>query len=236
MKRFLYTLLFLAAITFFLPNKAFADCTQIYGGGQACTFSSFSLHKFVQLPGQSNFVNKLYSDNPFALSQTVNFQIVVTNTGTQDLSSVTIVDTFPQFVSFVSGPGSFNSDTKILTFVANNLNIGQSQTFNLSGKIASSGIPQGTPCVMNQATGTDNNGDTNAASSWFCIQNVVNPTPTPTATPTPAPAPAVLPVTQVKTTPPTGPEMLPLLVLIPGALGGVFLRKKSKHNMQGGEK
>jgi uncharacterized repeat protein (TIGR01451 family) len=235
MKRLLLLSLFLFSALGFLPGKAYADCQTVYGGGQTCTYSSFSLQKFVQIPGQSNFVSNLYSDRPFALSQTVNFQIVVVNTGTQNLSSVTLVDTFPQFISFVSGPGSFNTSNNTLTFVANNLNIGQSQTFNVSGKIASSGIPQGTPCVMNQVTGTDNNGDTNAASSWFCIQNVVNPTPTPTVVPTPTPA--VLPVTQVKTTPPTGPEMLPLMLLFPGALGGLYLRRKSKKTMtEGGEK
>src|ERR1035437_1128702 len=225
MKKILFSLLLLG-FTGFLPGRAYADCQTIYGGGQTCTYSSFSLQKFVQVPGQSNFVNNLYSDNPFALSQTVNFQIIVTNTGSQDLSSVTVIDTFPQYVNFVSGPGSFNKNNNTLTFVVNNLNIGQSQTINLSGKISSSNVPQGIPCVMNQATGTDNKGDTNAASSWFCITNVVNVNP----------APVILPVVKAKTTPATGPEMLPLLALIPGALGGLFLRKKSKHNIEGGEK
>jgi uncharacterized repeat protein (TIGR01451 family) len=226
MKRLLLLSLFLFSALGFLPGKAYADCQTVYGGGQNCTYSSFSLQKFVQVPGQSNFVSNLYSNTPFALSQTVNFQIVVTNTGSENLSSVTMVDTFPQFVSFVAGPGSFNTNNNTLTFVVNNLNIGQSQTFNVSGKVANSGVPLGTPCVMNQVAGTDNNGDTNAASSWFCIQNVINVTPTP----------VLLPVAQVKTTPPTGPEMLPLALLFPGGLAGLFLRKKSKHNFKGGEK
>jgi uncharacterized repeat protein (TIGR01451 family) len=227
MKRVFYTLILFAALTFFLPNKAYADCQTLYGGGQTCTSYSFSLQKFVQVPGQSNFVNNLSINDPkFSMSQTVNFQLIVTNTGSNNISSVTIVDTFPQFVSFVSGPGSFNSNNNTLTFVVNNLNVGQNQTFNLSGKIASSGVPAGITCVVNQASGTDNNGDTNTASSQLCIQNVVNGTPTP----------VVLPVAQIKTTPPTGPEMLPLLALIPGALGGLYLRRKSKHNFEGGEK
>jgi hypothetical protein len=52
----------------------------------------------------------------------------------------------------------------------------------------------------------------------------------------PNPTPIILPVAKVKTTPPTGPEMLPLFALIPGALGGLYLRKKSKYNIEGGEK
>jgi uncharacterized repeat protein (TIGR01451 family) len=234
MKKLLFSILFFTALTFFLPNRVYADCQSLYGGGQTCTSFSFSLQKFVQVPGQSNFVNNLSINDPkFSMSQTANFQLIVTNTGSQNISSVTIVDTFPQFVSFVAGPGSFNNSNNTLTFVVNNLNVGQSQTFNLSGKIASSNVPQGITCVVNQAAGTDNNGDTNTASSQLCIQNIVNVTPTP----------VLLPVPQVKTTPPTGPEMLPLLALIPGGLAGLFLRKKSKHNIvasnaigKGGEK
>ena len=227
MKKLLFSLLLLSFASV-LPGKAYADCTQIYGGGQTCSTSfSFSLQKFVQVPGLSNFVNNLSINDPkFSMSQTANFQLIVTNTGSQNISSVTIVDTFPQFVSFVAGPGSFNNSNNTLTFVVNNLNVGQSQTFNLSGKIASANVPQGITCVVNQASGTDNNGDTNTASSQLCIQNVVNVIPTP----------VLLPVPQVKTTPPTGPEMLPLLALIPGGLAGLFLRKKSKHNIEGGEK
>lgn len=226
MKKILFGLLLLGFASF-LPTKAYADCTQIYGGGQTCTSYSFSLQKFVQVPGQSNFVNNLSINDPkYNLSQTVNFEIVVTNTGSNYISSVTIVDTFPQFVSFVSGPGSFNNSNNTLTFVVNNLNAGQSQTINLSGKIASTNVPQGITCVVNQAAGTDNNGDTNTASSQLCITNVANVTPTP----------VLLPVAQIKTTPPTGPEMLPLFALIPGALSGLYLRRKSKHNIEGGER
>jgi uncharacterized repeat protein (TIGR01451 family) len=224
MKKLFLSLFLFGALTI-LPGKAYADCQTLYGGGQTCTSYSFSLQKFVQVPGQSNFVNNLSINDPkFNMSQTVNFQLIVANTGSNNISSVTIVDTFPQFVSFVSGSGSFNSNNNTLTFVVNNLNVGQNQTFNLSGKIASSGIPAGITCVVNQASGTDNNGDTNTASSQLCIQNVVNVTPTP----------VVLPVAQVKTTPPTGPEMLPLMLLLPGGLAGLFLRKKSKKSLIGG--
>jgi hypothetical protein len=63
----------------------------------------------------------------------------------------------------------------------------------------------------------------------MCIQNNVLGATTP----------QVLPAPKIVTTPPTGPEMLPLLGLIPGALGGLMLRKKSnKINSinKGGEK
>ncbi len=225
MKRLFYSLLIFAALAF-LPAKAYADCQPIYGGGQTCTSYTFSIQKFVQVPGANNFVNNLSVNDPkFSLSHAVNFQIIVTNTGNAAISSITINDTFPQYVEFVSGPGSWNWNNKVLTFVINNLGAGQSQTFNVSGKIYGSGVPQGITCVVNQANGTDNNGTTNTASSQLCIQNVPQ-----------TKGGQVLPAVTVKTTPPTGPEMLPLALLLPGALGGLYLRKKSKHNIGGGEK
>lgn len=217
MKRVLFSLLTVGILGTLsvLPNKAFADCQALYGGGQTCTSYTFTVEKLVQVPGAGNFVDNLSINDPrFGLSQIVNFEIVVNNTGNSTISSITLTDTFPQFIQFVSGPGSFNSNNKVLTFAVNNLGAGQSQTFNVSGKVYGSGVPQGITCVVNQVSGVDNNGNTNNSSSQLCIQRTA----------------------QVKTTPATGPEMLPLMALIPGALGGIFLRKKSKHNLEGGEK
>ena len=60
MKRLLLSLFILSALTI-LPRPAYADCQALYGGGQTCTSYSFSLQKFVQVPGQSwgDFVNNL---------------------------------------------------------------------------------------------------------------------------------------------------------------------------------
>jgi uncharacterized repeat protein (TIGR01451 family) len=212
MKKLLFSLLFFTALTFFLPNRAYADCQTLYGGGQTCS-NTFSVQKATT------------NGSVFSMSQTVNFQITVTNTGSQTISSINVTDTFPQFLNFVSGPGTFNSSNNTLTYVVNNLGSGQSQSVAVSGKISNSGVPAGI-CLLNNVLATDNNGNPNTASSQFCIQNNVTPTPTP----------VLLPIPKVKTTPPTGPEMLPLLALIPGGLAGLFLRKKSKHNIEGGEK
>jgi hypothetical protein len=77
-------------------------------------------------------------------------------------------------------------------------------------------------CVVNQASATDTNGAGSFSSSQACIQNST----------------AVLPAVTVKTTPATGPEMIPLALLFPGALGGIFLRRKSNKKLinEGGEK
>jgi len=193
---------------------AYADCQPIYGGGQTCTNFNFTINKLVQMPNGSNFVDNLSINDPrFSPSQIINYELIVTNTDSNTIPTINIVDTFPTYINFVSGPGSFNSNTNTLSFTVSNLGAGQSQTFNLQAKTANSNtVPAGVTCVINQASGDDTHGDTASDSSQACIQNST----------------AVLPATTVKTTPATGPEMIPLALLFPGALGGLFLRRKSK--------
>ena len=226
MKKSLYTILISGLLlgATVLPTKAFADCQEIYGGGQTCTNSNFSIQKLVQNPGQGagNYVNNLSINDPkYSPNQQVNFEIIVQNTGSQNIPTLTVTDTFPQFLNFVSGPGNFDTNSKVLTFTINNLNAGQSQTFFVSGKVVDASLmpsDQGTICLINQATGTDNNGNTSNAASQFCVAKSVLGTSQPAVFTTKG---------GLTTTPSTGPEMLPLISLIPGGLAGFILRKKS---------
>lgn len=228
MKKTLYTIfisgLILGAALSVNPSKALADCQQIYGGGQSCTSSNnFSIQKFVQTPGKGggNYVNNLSINDPkFSPDQQVSFEIIVKNTGSNTIPTLTITDTFPQFLNFVAGPGSFDSNSKVLTLTINNLGAGQSNTYIVTGKVADSSLlpsDQGIVCLINQATGTDNNGVTNTSSSQFCVEKSVLS----------ASQPQVFATPSVVATPATGPEMLPLLSLIPTGLAGFILRKKS---------
>jgi uncharacterized repeat protein (TIGR01451 family) len=216
MKKLLFSILFLGAfLATFGATVAHADCQPTYGGGQTCTASTFTINKLVQMPNNSNFVDNLGINDPrFSPSQTVNYELIVTNTGNSTIPTLNIVDTFPQYINFVSGAGSYDSNSKTLTFTISNLGAGQNQTINLTAQAADSKtVPVGVTCngTTNKVTATDNNGDSDNASSTVCIQNST----------------AVLPATTVKTTPATGPEMIPLALLFPGALGGFILRKKS---------
>jgi len=224
MKKILSILLLLGALSV-LPAKALADCQPIYGGGQTCTSFNFTIDKKVQIPGKGggNFVDNLSINDPrFSPSQTISYQLIVTNTGNETIPTLIIKDNFPQFINFVSGAGSYDANSKTLSFTVNNLGAGQSQTFNLTAKTADSKtVPAGITCVVNQAVVDDEHGDSTSDSSQACIQNST----------------AVLPAATVKVTPPTGPELIPLALLLPGALGGLFLRKKSKKSIiEGGNK
>lgn len=226
MKKSLYTILISGLLlgTTLFPSKALAQCTQLYGGSESCTTSSkFSIEKLVQTPGKGGgtYVNNLsINDAKYSPTEIVSFKIVVKNTGSAVIQTLTISDTFPQFLSFNTGPGSFDSNTKKFTLTVKDLQPGQSQTYDVTGKLAESKLmpsDQGVICLINQASGTDNNGSTNTSSSQFCIQKDV--------------LGASFPVYTTKgglvATPATGPEMLPLISLIPGGLAGLILRKKA---------
>lgn len=236
MKKTLYTILitgFLLGASL-LPSRAFAQCTQVYGGGQSCvTTNEFSIKKTVQTPGKAGgaYVDNLsINDAKYSPTQIVSFKITVKNTGSQVIPTLTITDTFPQFISYVSGIGNFDSNSKKLTFTVTNLQPGQSQTYDITGKIAEANLmpsDQGVICLINQAAGTDASGATNTSSSQFCVEKAVLGTSFPVYTTKGG----------ITTTPATGPEMLPLLALIPGGLGGLLLRRKSiKNGFKGGEK
>jgi uncharacterized repeat protein (TIGR01451 family) len=211
-------------------QTAFADgvqnCQAIYGGGQVCPPQvSFNIHKQVQNPTQGlpagrqggQFVDNLSINDPHYLpSQTVPFQVTITNTGNSTLKNVNVVDTFPQFISYFSGSGNFDSNKNTLSFKLDSLDVGKSQTFSIVGKTSDAKfLPsnQNTVCVINQAQATDQNGVAQNSSSQVCIEIQAPP--------------KVFENIPMKQTPPTGPEDLPLLALIPTAAAGIFLRIKS---------
>lgn len=180
------------------------------------TVGNIAVDKKVLRPQTNQFVDNLGVNDPkFAVDQVVTFKIIVTNTGGTTISNVTVRDVFPQFVNFTSGPGTFDAGSRTLTFSVGSLNAGESREFTLQGKIAGSGLPSGTACVVNQATVT---GDSMQASdvAQLCIET--KPAVTKGGLP-------IMPTPKVTVTPPTGPELIPLISLLPAGIGGWFLRR-----------
>jgi len=199
-------------------------CQPIYGGGQTCVqIGNVLINKTVQNPQTGAFLDNLNINDPkFTPSSNVTFHITVTNTGGSTINKTTVKDTLPGFVSFVSGPGSFDSNTKVLTFDIGNLKAGESRTFTVAAKVADEKqLPsdQGITCVVNQVMATSDNGQQSSDNSQFCIQKpVLGETKG---------GLKVLPAPKVTITPPTGPEMLPLIGLIPTGLFGFLLRRRA---------
>jgi len=221
----LITLTILTTLLFALkPQTASADCTALYGGGESCPPSfSFDIQKSVQRPGKAgDFVigGFSFTDPKYSPSQNVSFEITVKNTGSQTIPAITVVDTLPQsFISFVSGKGSFDANTKKLTYTISNLEAGKTDKNTVTGKIADSNLlpsDEGIICLVNNVEGTDSNGLKDSAQGQFCVQKQVLGGSTP----------QVLPGTTITQTPATGPEMLALFSLIPtGLIGTLLLRK-----------
>lgn len=217
----------LCATAVFATSNAFAagesNCQTVYGGGQTCTSSvKFTLNKLVQNPGKGgSFVDNLtVNDVKYTAGKTVNFKIVVTNTGSSTLTNVSVVDTFPQYINFATGAGNYDANSKKLAFTISSLAAGKSQEFILTGKVVDENqLPTtaGITCVTNTARAVDATGAAADDSSQVCIQkNVFG-----------APAPEVFQKVAVNQVPATGPELFSLIALIPTGLAGIMLRRKS---------
>ena len=228
----IFVIIFAFALLLLLPvGNVFADvsCQPIYGGGQTCiTTGAISVSKKVQNPQTGQFVDNLSSNDPhFGPGDTITFKIFLTNTGGSTIAQTKVIDTLPSFVSFVSGPGTFDPNTRNLTFTVDNLNTGETRDVGTIQVqvIDAKGLPDGVTCEPNSASATTNTGQMSQTTSVFCIQKTVT---------TKGGLP-VFPPSQVTTTPPTGPELIPLISLLPGGALGFLLRKKT-NKFRGGEK
>lgn len=167
------------------PARIFADeCTTQYGGTTTCTSTSITINKQVQNPANNTFVENLGStDTTFSADQHVLFQLTIKNTGTQNFSTVTVKDTFPNELTFGGGPGTFDKSTNTLTFTLDNLNAGESRTVQILGVVDPNKINknQSMSCVVNTAVvSADNHSSQDTAQ--LCIQtNVLGATTLPIA-------------------------------------------------------
>jgi uncharacterized repeat protein (TIGR01451 family) len=207
------------------PKTVLADtnCQQIYGGGQTCVqVGKVLLNKTVKNPNTNNFVDSLNINDPkYSPNQEISFNIWVKNESNNTVN-VTVKDILPQFLTFVSGPGSFDNNTRTLTYDVNDLKVNETRTFTVKAKVVSSDqipTPNGSICIVNQAELISSDGQTAQDNAQFCIQTKVAGATTKGGLP-------VMPVPVITTTPPTGPEMLPLFALIPTGIAGFILRRK----------
>ncbi len=223
------TLLSIGAFLFlFLSFGEIAHAAGQYGcqtqyGGQ-CPSHEFFIKKFVKNPKTNEYVDTLESnDNKFSPESPVSFQISVSNTGSETLTNLKVEDTFPDLLSFSSGPGKFDNNTRVLSFEIDKISSGESKNFIIQGKTASiNKLPadEGIVCVINQASITFN-GRMSTDNAQLCIEKQVLPGETKGGL-------KVFPQPKATTTPPTGPEALALIGLLPGGILGMFLRKKAR--------
>lgn len=237
MKKILSLLLFAFGL-FLFAMSGYAQqvvCQPIYGGGQTCiTVGPITVDKKVNNPQTGQFVDNLGPNDPkFTPSQPITFSISVTNTGSTTILQTSVKDVLPAVVIFQSTQPSatFDQASRTVTFIMDNLAQGETRTVSIHGKIVDAGsLAHEITCdPVNQVTAVTNAGQVSSDIARFCVQK-------PQAV-TKGGLP-IMPPPKVFVTPPTGPELLPLIGLLPAGIGGWFLRKKSliKERFQGGEK
>lgn len=234
-KSHLSIIFLLTIFSFVFPSKSFADviCQPIYGGGQSCiTTNNIVVNKTVLNPQTNQFVDNLSINDPkYQPGFISTFQISVTNTGNNNVSRVDVRDIFPQFVSFSSGAGTFDTNSNTLTFSVDNLAANETRTFSIMGRIFNNDQISVTPgsvvCVVNQAIAMVDNANVSQDNAQFCIQKAalavqqvqqIQQVQQAKGFPVFAPVPTT-------STPATGPEAFGLIAMLPTGLAGWFLRK-----------
>lgn len=230
MKKLLLSISFITFLAF--AGTAFADtgvyggygapCQPIYGGGETCVSNAnISINKTVQNPTTKAYVDNLSlsNDPKYSPNQKVEFKLTISNTGDKTLDEVKVIDTFPSFLAFSNGAGTYDNKTKQLTFKIFNLKPNESKTYNVEAKVTAN-LPtdQAVNCVVNQAQAISGSNQSSDIAQ-VCIEKVVATTK--------GGLPVMSPPSMTQT-PATGPEMLSLLAMIPTALAGFYLRKRSK--------
>ncbi len=192
-----------------------SNCQVVYGGGEVCpTDVKFTIDKKVQKPTKGGeYVDNLsVNDEKFAAGQNISFQLIVSNTGNKDVT-LSVVDTLPSHLSYVSG-GTFDSNNKkVSNQVA--LKAGESRTLTIVAKVVdASALPenQSVVCVTNVVKASDESGTTAEDNAQVCIEKGKT---------------VVQPQVPAKSIPNTGPEALALLVLPPLGAAGLYLRRKA---------
>lgn len=200
-----------------------SECQIIYGGGQVCKEKvSFTIDKKVMSPTKGGeFVDNLNTnDAKFTPASEAVFKITIQNTGDKTIDKLDVVDTLPANTVYVTGNGSYDKSKNAISYTITGLAKGATDERSFSIKIGeASTLPQtqGILCLTNNSKATDNNGSVATDASSFCVEkNFVTP--------------EIFNKVPVKSTPSTGPELLPLLGLIPAGIAGFALRRKSKFN------
>ncbi len=164
-----------------------SGCVPVYGGGVQCPrVGQVLIDKTVRNPSTNIFVDNLGPSDPkFKPRNTITFRLTMKNTGDKTLDKITVVDHFPSFVDFTSGPGKYDSKTKNLTFDVLNLAGGTAQRFDVTGRIVSAVLFPTNKSVFCDINTVDATSDSqkDSDSSQFCLVKEMVVPEVPTAGP-----------------------------------------------------
>ncbi|MBI2029147.1 DUF11 domain-containing protein [Candidatus Gottesmanbacteria bacterium] len=224
--------LFLGSLLFASNVIADSGCTPIYGGGVTCPKRGEMIvdkqikYSRVEKGGNvESWVDNIteFDVRKFKPEEEIEFRIFVRNTGGAMIDEITVTDIWPEFVTFISGPGEYTKDQGVngaVKFKINNLADGESREYHFTGRVyKAENIPNPIRCDLVNRVQISASGDRfNEDIAKFCIQRgdkVIT-------------GKKVIP--PVKEIPSTGPQEVVLsFAALSSVLGaGVVLRKKAE--------
>ncbi len=157
----------------FAPAVQADTCTTQYGGTTTCTPSDLTINKQVYNPVTKVYVENLTTTDPtFTPGNEVSYRLIVKN-GSGETFQANIKDILPPYMEFVSGPGTYNKESRVLEFKMENLIAGETRTVDLIAKVVNADkFPSGKSlfCVVNIAeVRALNRFDSDSAQA--CLQN-----------------------------------------------------------------
>lgn len=141
---------------FGIPSAMAQTCTTQYGGTTTCAPTDLTVNKQVKNPVTNFFVENLSTTDPaFSPGNEVLFKLTIKNASGETFNPVTVKDTFPSYLTFVAGPGTYDKPSNTLTFQLKNVIAGETRAIELLAKVSDkSAFPAG--------------------KSFFCVTNLAN--------------------------------------------------------------
>ncbi len=166
----------LASLFVFAGTVSAQNCTY----GNACQPVDLTVNKMVKHPVNNVFVENIVANGPtYSPGSEVLFRIIVTNSSGETFNPVTVRDVLPEHLTFVSGPGTYNSTTRELVLTLNNLVAGETRTVEILTKVVNVASNAVLFCEHNYvhvSAPARPNGDDDTAQ--VCVQTTVMGAPT----------------------------------------------------------
>ena len=153
------------------------SCTNQYGSTVECPPNHIVINKKVRSATHTNvFVENITSaDTAYSAGSEIEYDIAVTNTSNTNFATVTVIDVFPTWVTFVSGPGRYEASQNKLTYELSNLLAGQTVHNRIVVKAKdASAFPNDLTCdIVNTATATGPGGQSDQDTASLCVQTKI---------------------------------------------------------------
>ena len=115
----------------FSPQNAFS---QYYSSGEGS--KSISIDKKVRPINSNKYLDNISQDDKtFFEDNSLDFSILVENTGNRDLTNLTIKDFLPLFQKIIFNPGVYDKNKAEINWSIGNLNVGESKVFTIRTRI-----------------------------------------------------------------------------------------------------